>query len=80
MEILSNKAEAEQLVASLGVLVVILIFKRRQVGSRVSIEPRNFVQFRWLTVSMNWKTTCCITIIARYATHLRGQRPNHAIQ
>lgn len=44
MEILYNKAEAEQLLASLGVLIVILRFKRRQVGSRVSIEPRNFVK------------------------------------
>ena len=44
MEILSSKAEAEQLVASLGVLTVMLRFKRRQSGSMVSIEPRNFVE------------------------------------
>ena len=44
VEILSSKAEAEQLVASLGVLAVMLRFKRRQSGSRVSIEPRNFVE------------------------------------
>lgn len=80
MEILYNKAEAEQLLASLGVLTVMLRFKRRQVDSRVSIEPRNFVKFRRFTMSMVWKTICCITIIARYAIRLRGQRPNHAIQ
>lgn len=80
MEILYNKAEAEQLLASLGVLTVMLRFKRRQVDSRVSIEPRNFVKFRRLTMSMVWKTICCITIIARYAIRLRCQRPNHAIQ
>ena len=43
MEILPSKAEAEQLVASLGVLAVMLRFKRRQLGSRVSIEPRNIM-------------------------------------
>ncbi len=46
METLSNKVEAEQLIASLGALIVILKFKRRQVGNRVTIEPRNFVIFQ----------------------------------
>ena len=46
MEILSGKVEAEPPVASLGLLTVMLEVKRRQLGSRVSIEPRNIYEFQ----------------------------------
>ena len=41
MEISPGKEVANPPVASLGNLIVILRAKRRQSGSRVSIEPRN---------------------------------------
>ena len=46
MEIPSGKVLAKPPVASLGCSIVILNAKRRQLGIRVSIEPRNALKIK----------------------------------
>ena len=53
MEIPSVKVLARQTVASLGFAVVIQQTKRRQLGIRVSIEPRYELKIRELIDSLD---------------------------
>ncbi len=56
MEIPSGKVLAKPPVASLGCLAVMLNAKRRQLGIRVSIEPRNSLKIKRSTVFEAGKT------------------------
>lgn len=76
----SWKDVAASSVTSLGLYLVINIAKRRQLGIRVSIEPRNML-LNYRADAVN-KAECKTEIneMARLFLPIRGQRPNYDIQ
>ncbi len=82
MEIPSGKVLAKPPVASLGCLIVILNAKRRQLGIRVSIEPRNSSKYisRGRPLLITGRQYNTKQFWQGFVLLLRGHRPNYDTQ